>query len=121
MNNKIKILLIVLLVCAFSITGTYCVFTKTFTDTSEVYIQPLTTTFLANDAFLAKVQALDPTIVSIDKTTDLHRSTTVPNITLTDANIVSDGTYDEVPTYLWVDNGTLYYYTAADNIYINNE
>ena len=121
MNSKIKILLIILLVCAFSVTGTYCVYVKTVTNTDQVYIEPLTTTFLDNDAFLAKVQALDPTITSIDKTTDLHRATEVPDIELTDANIVSDGTYDEVPTYLWVDNGVLYYYTAADNIYINNE
>ena len=120
MNSKVKIFLVLLLISAFSVAGTYCVFVKTETDTREVYMVKLSTTFLANDDFLAKVQALDPTIVSIDKTTDLHRSTTVPNITLTDANIVSMDWSEEVSTYLWVDNGVLYYYTAADDVDINN-
>ena len=90
MNGKIKVLLIALLIVAFSITGTYFIFTVTQNEDASVYIEEKTTIFLSDDAFLDKVQALDPTIVSVDKTTDLHRVTTIPTVTLTDDNIVSE-------------------------------
>jgi hypothetical protein len=124
MNGKIKVLLIVLLVAVFSVTGTYCIYATIQTEETDIYIEEKYTRFLEDDLFLDKVQALDPSITSIDKTTDLHRVTTIPTVTLTDDNIVSEAppssdSPEVVPTYLWVDNGVIYYFTIADDIDFN--
>lgn len=121
MGSKVKIIWALLILLFFSIVGvcTYCAFTSSYEDTGSIETVELSTVFLSNADFLAKVQALDPTIVSIDKTTDLNQVTSVPTVELTDDNIVSTAN-SSVPTYLWVDNGVLYYFTAAVTIDINN-
>ena len=119
MSNKFKIMLILLLVLSFLITGTYCIFTYEYDYYGSVYSPEFSTTLLDNSSFLSKVQNIDSSITSIDKTTDLHRVTTVPTVSLTNENIVSTQS-SGVPTFLWVDDGVLYYYTIAESIDINN-
>jgi hypothetical protein len=77
------------------------------------------TKFLNNSDFLAKIQVLDSTITSVDKTTDLTQLTTIPTVNLTDENIVSTND-SSMPTYLWIDGGTIYYFTGATVIDLNN-
>ena len=115
---KFKISLIALLLIALPAI-TYCAFTTGVEKTGSIQTTELSTTLLSNSDFLTKVQSLDSTIISIDKTTDLNRINTVPTVNLTDDNIVSTQE-SSVPVYLWIDNGTIYYYTIATNIDINN-
>ena len=85
----------------------------------DFHLKELSSTYLNNADLLTKVKSLDSNIVSIDKTTDLNKSLTEPNVALSNDNLVS--TQDSsVPIFLWVDNGTIYYYTIAENIDINN-
>ena len=118
MMNKIKVLIISLLLTGI-ITGTYCAFTISVEKNGSIETTELSTTLLNNSDFLDKVKNLDSSITSIDKTTDLNRITTVPTVQLTSDNIVSTQE-SNVPVYLWIDNGTIYYYTSATNIDINN-
>lgn len=115
---KIKIGLILVLIACIS-TATYCAFTTSVEKTGSIQTKELSTTFLNNNDLLTKVQVLDSSITTIDKTTDLTRYTSVPTINLSNDNIVST-TESSVPIYLWIDNGTIYYYTIATNIDINN-
>lgn len=116
--NKIKIVVILLLL--FSIVATtYCAFVVSVTKNGSITTKELSTTFLSNNDLLTKVQNLDSTITSIDKNNDLTRETNTPNITLTNDNLVSTA-QSSVPIYLWVENGTIYYYTIATNIDLNN-
>ncbi len=118
-KKRIKILLILTLFISISVPSTYCIFTKYVEKTGTIETKELSTTFLNNNDFLAKVQTLDASITSINKTTDLTKVTTTPQVTLTDANIVSTNN-SSVPTYLWIENGTIYYYTVAETIDIND-
>ncbi len=117
--KRLKIILILVLLVSITTTSTLCIFTKYVEKTGTIQTKELSTVFLNNNDFLAKVQVLDSSITSIDKTTDLTRVTTTPQVTLTDANIVSTDS-SNVPTYLWIESGTIYYYTAAVTIDINN-
>lgn len=119
MKNKINVLLLVLILLVFSVAGTYCAFVYSHEYSTSIEANELSTTFLNNEDFLEVVQALDSTITSIDKTTDLHRVTTIPTVELDNDNIVSTSN-SSVPTFLWVENGVLYYYTVAVTIDINN-
>ena len=56
-------------------TGTYCVFTKSITKTGSIETVETSAVFLDNTDFLTKIQVLDPTITTVDKTTDLNRVT----------------------------------------------
>ena len=115
--NKIKVLVIVLLL--FSIfTTTYCAFTVAVSKTGSITTTELSTTFIDNESFLAKVQQFDPTITSINKYYDLTRLNS-PIVAFTSDNIVSTPD-SSVPIFLAVDNGTVYYYTSAINIDFNS-
>ena len=114
---KIKLLIIFTLLLGV-VSYTYCAFTKSVEKEGTIQTKELSTVFLDNNAFLLKVQALDSSITSIDKTS-LVRETSIPTIQLTNNNIVST-TGSSVPTYLWINNGVIYYYTIATSIDINN-
>ena len=115
---KFKISLIALLLIALPAI-TYCAFTTSVEKTGSIETKELSTKLLDNNDFLTKVQTLDSSITTLDKTTHLTRYTSVPTITLSSDNIVSTND-SSVPTYLWIDNGTIYYYTIATNIDLNN-
>ena len=117
MKKYKKLFIFVLMLFVF--TGTYCVFTKTVTKTGSIETKELSAVFLDNNDFLTKIQVLDSSITSVDKTTDLYRVTTLPTVTLTSDNLVSTTT-SSMPIYAWVDNNTIYYYTGATNIDLNN-
>ena len=116
--KKIKFLIIFVLML-FVFTGTYCVFTKSVTKTGTIETKELSAVFLNNNDFLTKIQVLDSSITSVDKTTDLYRVTTLPTVTLTDDNKVSTNA-SSMPIYAWIDNNTIYYYTGAVTIDLNN-
>ena len=118
--DKIKIkLAFIIILFTFIITPTICAFVKNVEKTGSIQAKELSTTFLNDTDFLTKVQTLDPTITSIDKNTDLTRTNTIANENLTDSNIVSTST-SSVPTYLWIENNTIYYYTVATSIDLNS-
>lgn len=118
MNSRFKILLILVLIL-FVGTTTYCAFTINVEKTGTIETVELSTTFLDNNDFLTKVQSIYPWVTSIDKTTDLVQATSIPNAYIVDDYIVSTSS-SNVPTYFWIDNGKIYYYTAAVTIDINN-
>ena len=72
-----------------------------------------------NNDFLTKIQVLDSSITSIDKTTDLNRVTTFPSQTFTSDNLFST-TESKMPIYVWIENNTINYYSGATNIDLNN-
>lgn len=116
-NNKLRIIVILILLISFS--ATYCVFTKNVEKTGSIQVEDLSNTLLNNSEFLSKVQNLDSSIISINKITDLNRVATLPTVELNDSNIVSTSN-SNVPTYLWIENGNIYYYTIAEVIDIND-
>ena len=115
---KIKLVLIIILF-SLIITPTICAFVKNVEKTGSIQAKELSTTFLNDTDFLIKVQTLDPTITSIDKSTDLTRRDSIAEENLTDSNIVSTPT-SSVPTYVWIENNTIYYYTVATSIDLNS-
>lgn len=118
--SDIKIKVVIILILLFSvITPTFCIFTTSIEKTGNIQTTELSTTFLDNSTLLTKVQTLDSSITSLDKNNDLNRVNTPPAITLGDNNVVSTSN-SSVPIYLWIDNGIIYYYTAAVNIDLNN-
>ena len=117
MKNKLYILLILCLISTISY-GTYSAFVVNIVKTGNINTKELSTKFLNDSDFLTKVSLLDSTITSIDKTTDLTRELNEPTVTLTDDNLVSTSD-SSVTIYLWIDNGTIYYYTIATNIDLN--
>ena len=118
-KTKIKYIIIAVLFMAIT-TTTYCAFVKSVEKTGTIEVKESSTTFLNNTDFLAKVQTLDSSITSVDKNNDLTRSTTISSENLNDSHIVSTSN-SNIPTYLWVDSETIYYYTVADTINLNNE
>lgn len=115
--NKIKILLIIVLFsCAF--TATYCAFSVTLEKSGTIQTTELSAKFLDDNDFLTKIQELDSTITNIDKENDLNRANTIANEYLTDDNIFSTSD-SNVPIYLWIDNGTINYYTIAVTVDFN--
>ena len=53
--------------------------------------------------------------------TKIEKTTTAPDIsTMTDANIVSTSD-SSVPIYAWFDNGTIYYYSRANQVFLNED
>ena len=115
---KYKILIIFILVIGVFST-TFSAFYISKTETGSIETKELSSSFLNNNDFLAQVQIIDSSITSVDKTSDLTRVNTVPTETFTIDNIVSTSS-SSVPIYLWVDGGTIYYYTIATNIDLNN-
>lgn len=113
-----KILIILFLLICFT-TSTYGIFVLNVSKDGSITTVESSAVFLDNNSLLAKIQALDSNITSIDKTIDLNRVNTVPNVTLTSDNIVSTST-SKMPIYAWVDSGVINYYTGADNIDLNN-
>jgi len=116
--KKTKYLIILILLLSIFVP-TYAVFTDGTTLNGSIQTKELSAVFLDNNDFLTQIQVLDSSITSIDKTTDLNRVTTVPTVTLTSDNLVSTST-SSMPIYAWVDNNTIYYYTGATNIDLNN-
>ena len=116
--KKFKLLLILIMFCAL-FTGTYCVFTKSVTKTGSIETVESSATFLDNTDFLTKIQVLDPTITTVDKTNDLNRVTTLPSVTFTSDNLFSTQE-SKMPIYVWIDNNVINYYSGADNIDLNN-
>ena len=116
--KKTKYLSILILLLSIFVP-TYAVFTDGTTLNGSIQTKELSAVFLDNNDFLAKIQVLDSSITSIDKTTDLNQVTTIPTVTLTSDNLVSTTT-SSMPIYAWVDNNTIYYYTGATNIDLNN-
>lgn len=115
--NKIKILLIIVLFsCVF--TATYCAFSVTLEKSGTIQTTELSAKFLDDNDFLTKIQELDSTITNIDKENDLNRANTIANEYLTDDNIFSTSD-SNVPIYLWIDNGTINYYTIAVTVDFN--
>lgn len=117
-KTKIKYIIIAVLFMAIT-TTTYCAFVKSVEKTGTIEVKESSTTFLNNTDFLAKVQALDSSITSVDKNNDLTRSNTIASENLTDSHLVSTND-SNMPTYLWIDNGTIYYYTVAMTINIDD-
>lgn len=117
MKSKIKILLIILLFsCVF--TYTICAFSISVEKNGTIQTTELSTILLDDNDFLTKIQTLDSTITSIDKENDLTRSSTINDEVLNDSHVFSTST-SNVPTYLWIDNGTIYYFTIATSIDLN--
>ena len=81
-------------------------------------------TFLPGQQFIVKIKQLanpslsDVTMYTGDTNiTSIVRTNTL-SITPTSANVVStDDSY--IPIYAWFDNGTIYYYSEASNLYMN--
>lgn len=117
-KTRLKYIIIAILFMAIT-TNTFCAFIKSVEKTGTIQTKELSTKFLNNSEFLAKIQVLDSTITSVDKTTDLTQVTTIPTVTLTDENIVSTSD-SSMPIYLWIDGGTIYYFTGATTIDLNN-
>ena len=116
--KRFKLLIIpLLLLCTF--TGTYCIFTKNVTKTGTIQTVETSAIFLDNTNFLTKIQLLDSSITTVDKTNDLNRVTTLPNVNFTSDNLFSDQT-SKMPIYVWIDSGTIYYYTGATTVDLNN-
>ena len=82
-------------------------------------VQELNETNLDNTEFLTKIQVLDSSITSVDKTTDLNRVTSIPSVSFTDDNLFSTSS-SSLPIYVWVDNGVINYYSGADDIDLND-
>lgn len=115
-----KFKLLIVLVMFFALfTGTYCLFTKSVTKTGSIETVETTAVFLDNTNFLTKIQLLDSSITTVDKTNDLNRVTTLPTVTFTSDNLFSDQS-SSMPIYVWIDNGTIYYYTGATTVDLNN-
>ena len=116
--NKLKYLVIALLL-VFVVSTSYAAFTAGDLETGTIVTKEMSAKFLNNADLLAKVEALDSSITSVDKTTDLVRVNNVPSVSLSSNNLVS--TKDSsVPIYLWVNNGIIYYYTSATSKDLNN-
>lgn len=118
-NRNILKVLVLLILFTFTISITYCAFSLNVSKTGTIETNELSTTLLDNASFLTQVQTIDPSITTIDKTTDLNRSNTINNQYIDDTYVVSTAS-SNVPTFLWVDSGTIYYYTIAETIDINN-
>lgn len=116
--KKFKLLIIPILLL-FMFSATYCVFTKSITKTGSIETVETSAVFLDNTDFLTKIQVLDPSIITVDKTSDLNRVTTLPTVTFTTDNLFSDQS-SNMPIYVWIDNGTINYYTGADTVDLNN-
>ena len=117
MKSIFKILLIVVLFTSLFFC-TFCVFIVNVEKTGTIQTVELSTILLDDDDFLDKIQTLDSSILSVDKENDLVRAVSINDEYLTNNYIFSK---DEasVPTYLWIDNGTIYYYTVATSIDLN--
>lgn len=84
-------------------------------------------TFIDGSSFNIKIKQLaNPSVDNIDvlyndtNITSIVRANSLPQgFTPTNANIVSTSDSD-FPIYAWFDNHTLYYYTLADNPYMNS-
>lgn len=116
--KKFKLLIIPIMLL-FMFSTTYCVFTKSVTKTGSITTKALSATFVDNTEFLDKIQVLDSSITTVDKTNDLNRVTTLPTITFTSDNLFSDQS-SSLPIYVWIDNGTINYYTGATTVDLNN-
>ncbi len=83
-------------------------------------------TFLPGGDFNAKIKQLAGNTNATYETADtnitsIQRANTLPNgFTPTSTNIVSTSESD-IPIYAWYDNGTIYYYTAVANPYMNSQ
>lgn len=115
---KLKLSLVALMLIAIP-TITYCAFATGVEKTGSIQINELSAKFLDNTELLTKVQNLDSSIISIDKSTDLTRYTNVPTNSFTNDNLVSTND-SSMPIYLWIENNTIYYYTGATNIDFND-
>ena len=116
--EKYKYILIIVLLMAIT-SVTYCAFTTGVEKTGNITTVELSAVFVNNNDFLTKIQVLDSSITSIDKTTDLNRVTTVPSQTFTSDNLFST-TESKMPIYVWIENNTINYYSGATNIDLNN-
>ena len=80
-------------------------------------------TFITGPEFNAKIKQLAGNDGATNDTNDtnitsIERANALPNFELNDNNIVSTND-SNTPTYVWFDNGTVYYYTEALNLYMN--
>ena len=116
--EKYKYILIIVLLMAIT-TTTYCAFTKGVEKTGSITTVESSAVFLNNNDFLTKIQVLDSSITSIDKTTDLNRVTAIPSQTFTSDNLFSTPE-SKMPIYVWIENNTINYYSGATNIDLNN-
>ena len=53
--------------------------------------------------------------------TTFTRSTTLPSEYATETYDVSDPNQDSLPIYMWYDSGTIYWYSAATTVYLNED
>lgn len=116
--KKFKLLIIPMMLL-FMFTATYCIFTKSVSKTGSIVTIESSAIFLDNTSFLTKIQNLDSSIIAVDKTNDLNRVTALPTITFTEDNLFSDQS-SNMPIYVWIENGTIYYYTGATTVDLNN-
>ena len=111
--------MVISLLLVLVVSTSYAAFTANDLETGTIETKELSAKFVSNTELLAKVEALDSSITSVDKTTDLVRITTLPTVSLTSSNLVSTND-SSVPIYLWVNNGIIYYYTIATTVDLNN-
>lgn len=117
MNTRFKILLIIVLFsCLF--TYTLCAFIIYVEKDGTIQTTELSTVLLDDNDFLTKIQTLDSSITSVNKQNDLTQAFSINENVLNDSHIFSTTT-SSVPTYLWIDNGTIYYFTIASTIDFN--
>ena len=86
---------------------------------------PAEAIFLPGEEFNAKIKQLAGNNNATYETNDTNitsivRASTLPNnFTPTNTNVVSTSS-SGLPIYAWYDNGTIYYYTSATQLYMNS-
>ena len=106
-----------------SVQNTYSLFTKKIDKTGSINTIKSEATFLPGHVFNVKIKTLsgdenpeldtaNTTIINIVRSNKLTINPTSDNI-ISDSNSI-------MPIYAWFSNGTLYYYSEANEIYFNS-
>ena len=121
-KRKILIIFICIFLLGLSSTISYSAFIKYLKLRNRINTTTLTTKFLSDDDINTKIEEIYPSFNGNIEKDDFVRENNfdlVNELDLPLDNIVS--TEDSnVPIFLWIDNGTIYYYTIATNIDFNN-
>ena len=115
---------ILFLVIFLSTKNTYSAYIKKVEKTFNITTTKSEAIFLPGTDFNAKIKSLagnsEATYLSDNNNIVNFEKVNVLNIVPTLDNILSDSNSD-FPIYGWFNNGVIYYYTEAENIYLNED
>ncbi len=84
-------------------------------------VESASSQFLAGSLFAQKIRALANSNDEVNTNiVSIRRADELPSITISDDNLLSIST-EGTPIYGWFDEGTIYYYTEAETLYLNED